>query len=210
MSTVQSAIDTGDAVSLRQLVSDHPELADALIHWGPGGKNASCPLHYIGHAQDDGRIGGATAAALGDVLIAAGSDINFRQPSGDTPLIAAASLWAPELGERLVAAGADIQAQGLFGATALHWAAHLGLPTLTMVLIAAGADIKLKDRRYGSSPLGWAVHARAHKMFPGRGDQLACVRLLRDAGARIEARWLSDPIVRADPALIAELEAAPN
>lgn len=42
------------------------------------------------------------------------------------------------------------------GATALHWAAVGDQPEAVRVLRAAGADPEARDRRFGSTPAGWA------------------------------------------------------
>jgi hypothetical protein len=202
---IKSVLDAGDLAALTRLLADAPARADEEIRWGEHDNNRCCPLHYLCHLYDDGRVDAATAVALADALIAAGADLEFPQGSGDTPLIAAASLWAPEIGLRLIAAGANVRARGLFKATALHWASMLGLPTLVPVLLEAGAELDLKDVRYDASPLGWAVHGRATRLFGGRGDPLACAKLLVAAGARIEPKWLASEPVKADAALLAAL-----
>ena len=48
------------------------------------------------------------------------------------------------------------EVRGLFGETALHWAALLGEDRLAAALIK-GSDVNLKDEKYNSSPLGWAI-----------------------------------------------------
>jgi hypothetical protein len=58
----------------------------------------------------------------------------------------------------LLDGGAKPELRGLFAETALHWAAFLGEIRLTARLIE-GSDINLKDEKYRSSPLGWAIHA---------------------------------------------------
>jgi hypothetical protein len=195
----KAAIESGDAASLAALLKAEAALADRPIPWFLNQRNESPPLQYLCHVSGEGRISADAAVALADVLIAAGADVNNRRgPHGDSMLIAAASLWAPEVGLRLLAAGADPHVRGLFGATALHWASRLGLPELVKALIEAGSDVDLKDASYGSSPLGWAAHSRWTKAHPERGDPLACVRLLVAAAAKVEPRWLALEPVQAD------------
>ena len=92
----------------------------------------------------------------------AGADLDFRREREDggksnTPLIGAASLGTEEAGLRLLSAGARPELRGLFGETALHWASLLGEERLAAALIA-GSDLNLKDGKYHSTPLGWAMH----------------------------------------------------
>ena len=99
---------------------------------------------------------------LVEALIEAGADLNFQREredgkKGDTPLIGAASLGAEDVGIRLLDAGAKPDLRGLFGETALHWAALLGEDRLVARLIE-GSDLNLKDEKYKSPPLGWAIH----------------------------------------------------
>src|SRR6516162_9205318 len=99
---------------------------------------------------------------LVNVLLDAGADLDFQRSredrkKGDTPLIGAASLGAEDVGLMLLDAGARPDLRGLFGETALHWAALFGEDRLAARLIEC-SDLNLKDEKYGSSPLGWAIH----------------------------------------------------
>ena len=120
----------------------------------------------------------------------------------DTPLIGAASLAAEEVGLRLLGAGAKPELRGIFGETALHWAALLGEVQLAARLIH-GSDINLRDERYYSTPLGWAIHG-CYDTPPGnQGKQREAAALLVRAGASVEPEWLEQ--VRSDAAMLAAL-----
>jgi hypothetical protein len=125
---------------------------------------------------------------------------------GDTPLIGAASLGAEEVGLRLLDAGARPEVRGLFGETALHWAALLGEDRLAKRLIE-GADVNLKDEKYNSPPLGWAIHGWCEPSGGNHGRQIEVVALLVAAGAEIQPEWLESEKVRADPAMVSALRA---
>ena len=73
-------------------------------------------------------------------LIAAGVDVNRKDPEGNAPLRYAVPDH-PEIAQALIAAGADIHAKGDDGDTYLHDAARIGHTESADALIAAGADI---------------------------------------------------------------------
>lgn len=142
---------------------------------------------------------------LVEVLIQAGADLDFRRNSnGETALIGAASLGAEEVGLRLLDGGARSELRGQFGETALHWAALLGEDRLAGRLIE-GADLNLKDEKYDSPPLGWAIHGWCNPPAGNQRRQREVVVLLVTAGARIEPEWLESDKVSTDPAMLTAL-----
>jgi hypothetical protein len=93
--------------------------------------------------------------------------------------------------------------RGLFGETALHWAALLGEDGLVARLIEA--DVNLKDDKYESPPLGWAIHGWRNPQGGNQGRHHEVVALLVAAGAAVEQQWLEDAKVSSDPAMLAAL-----
>ncbi len=157
---MKDAIEAADAALVKKLLATDPKLANVDIHFGPDGKNHVPPLHYVCDVVFRKLCSQGQALEMGNVLIDAGVDIHdVYAKSGDTFLIAAASLGAEDLGVRLVELGADVRAKGLFRATALHWSAMMGLPRLAAALIDAGAETELADATHKSTPLEWAQHA---------------------------------------------------
>ena len=155
----------------------------------------------------DGTLKKGKELPLVEALIEAGADLDFqRNHKGDTPLIGAASLAAEEVGLKLLDAGAKVQLRGLFGETALHWAALLGEERLAGRLIE-GSDLDLKDEKYNSPPLGWAIHGCYNPPAGNQGRQREVAALLMAAGARVESEWLESDQVRADPAMLVVLQA---
>jgi hypothetical protein len=155
---VKTAIETGDAEALRRLLAEVPTLANELIRWEKDCRITTHPLHYVSDMRFEGRMQRGKELPLIEALIQAGADVDFqRNGEGDTPLIGAASLGAEEVGLKLLDAGARPELHGLFGETALHWAALLGEDRLAGRLIE-NVDPNLKDEKYKSSSLGWAVH----------------------------------------------------
>ena len=159
---MKTAIHTGDAATLRSLLAEEPARANELIEWGKNCENRTHPLHYVSDMLFGGALERGKEMPLIEALLEAGADCNHRASNGETPLIGAASLAAEDIGLRLLDAGARPDVTGAFGETALHWAAHLGLRRLVARLIEKGADVNLKDARYASTPLGWAIHGRFH------------------------------------------------
>ena len=202
---VKLAIESGDPSALRRLLSDDSSRANELIHWGPC---VTHPLHYISDMLFNGTLQRGKEVPLAEALIEAGADLNFqRDGKGDTPLIGAASLGAEDVGIRLVDAGANPLPRGLFGETALHWAGMLGEDRLVAKLIPR-SDLNLKDRKYDSPPLGWAIHGWSNSPAGSHGHQREVVALLLAAGAKVEADWLSSEKVQADAEILETMKAA--
>ena len=201
---VKAAIDTGDSAALRRLLSEDSSRANELIRWG---KCLTHPLHYISDMLFSGTLQKGKDLPLVEALIQAGADLNFNKDGkSETPLIGAASLGAEDVGLRLLDAGARPELQGLFGETALHWAALLGEDRLVAILIP-GADLNLKDEKYSSPPLGWAIHGWSDPPAGNHGRQREVVALLLAAGARVEPGWLESEKVQADSVIFASMRA---
>ena len=204
---VKTAIQDGDADALRVLLTEDASRANVLIQWGANDCILTHPLHYVSDMLFDGTLKEGKELPLIGALIQAGADLDFqRHGKGDTPLIGAASLAAEEVGLKLVDAGAQVQLRGLFGETALHWAALLGEDRLAVRLIE-GTDVDLKDEKYNSSPLGWAIHGCYNPPAGNQERQREVAALLIAAGARVESTWRESEQVRADPAMLAVLRA---
>ena len=80
-------------------------------------------------------------------------------------LVVWAAARAPSIVERLVALGFDVNALGRSDApveqpwqSALHHSAGEGDAGLTRRLLTLGADPRLRDARFGATPLDWARH----------------------------------------------------
>jgi hypothetical protein len=206
---VKTAIETGDAVALAQLLAGNAALANELIRWGENGRISTHPLHYVCDMLFNGVLPKGKELPLIDALIAAGADVDFRKPGkGETALIGAASLGAEDVGLRLLDAGADPALAGIFGETALHWAGMMGEDRLAARLVA-GADLNLKDKQYDSSPLGWCVHGWHNPPKGNQGRQIEIARCLVAAGATIEPRMLEAVRAHGDSAILAVLEPSP-
>jgi hypothetical protein len=199
---VKTAIQNGDAGALRRCLALDRSLANALIPWGNNDCVLTHPLHYVSDMLFNGVLQKGKELSLVDVLLEAGSSVDFRKDGKrETPLIGASSLGAEDVGLRLLDAGARPELRGEWGETALHWAALLGEERLARSLIAR-TDLSLKDEKYNSSPLGWAVHGWFNPPAGNQGHQREVAALLVAAGARVEVEWLESEEVRADPSML--------
>ncbi len=137
------------------------------------------PLHY---AFDDGDVELVATATSGDnvetdpnslspfdqrrfaiieALVAAGADVNARDPGSRTPLhlalMLATGLHEGGIIGTLIDAGADVNAAYTSGATPLHYAARYDRTgSIVTALIGAGADTNAPDN-WGRTPLHVAV-----------------------------------------------------
>jgi hypothetical protein len=85
--------------------------------------------------------------------IAAGSNINEKDPfGGSSPLISAAVFGKTEAARLLIDAGADVNFQNKEGSTALHTSAFFCRPDILKMLLKKGADKTIKNN-YGSTAL---------------------------------------------------------
>jgi hypothetical protein len=79
--------------------------------------------------------------------IAAGSDINIRDPfGGSSPLISAAVFGKPDIAKALIDAGANLNVQNNDGSTALHCAAFFCRPEIVKLLLEKKADKSIKNK----------------------------------------------------------------
>jgi uncharacterized protein len=207
---IKTAIRQGDAAALRLLLAEDASRANALIRWGGDKRILTHPLHYVCDMLFQGKLKRGAELPLIDALIHAGADLDFqRNAKGDTPLIGAASLAAEDVGLRLIDAGANPKPLGIFREIALHWAALLGEDRLAQRLIPI-SDIELKDAKYLSPPLGWAIHGCYNSPNGNQGRQREVASLLVAAGATVEPGWLQSNHVRNDPAMLAALSKSPQ
>lgn len=95
----------------------------------------------------------------------------------------------------------------MFSETALHWAALLGEDRLAGRLIGA-LDPNLKDEKYKSSSLGWAINGWCNSPAGNHGWPLEVVELLVAAGARVEPEWLKSEKAAPGPEMLAALRSA--
>ena len=71
--------------------------------------------------------------------------------------------------------------------------------------LISGSDLNLRDEKYKSLPLGWAIHGWGDPSAGNHGRQAEVIALLVAAGAAIEPQWLEFEKVRADPVILSAL-----
>ena len=128
-------------------------------NWGPRRRRSTARRALVGFllAGDTDRAAAALAGNAGLL-----DSIRRRHPSLILRAAVAGSVTGVEL---LAAMGFDIDARGRQDIpveqeweTALHFAAGEGDLELVETLLRLGADPNVRDRRFDSTPLGWAEH----------------------------------------------------
>ena len=83
--------------------------------------------------------------------IAAGSNLNEKDPiGGSSPLISASLFGKTAMAKLLIEAGADLNFRNNDGSTALHTASFFCRPQIVKMLLAKGADKTIKNK-YGQT-----------------------------------------------------------
>ena len=127
-------------------------------------------------------------------------------------------MWACEYGRAsvvdfLLEKGVNVGAQP-HGETGLHWAAYAGHAHTVKALLKWKAPVDIEDKRFGGTPLGWALYGWCdHPLEAHHGGYYEVVARLVAAGAPVEQEWLADPDrelpipqkVRADRRMLAAL-----
>jgi ankyrin repeat protein len=117
---------------------------------------------------------------------------------GATPTqVKDAFTWACEFGRTSVVAflcdrGVDVAAKlpRQHGQTGLHWAAYGGHAETVALLLERGAPVDVKDDRFDSTPLEWALFAWGQT--PPRGgaeSYYEVIRRLARSGASLDPNW---------------------
>lgn len=194
------AVDDGDEEKVHILLADFQRDSRA---W-PTDRYAGSLLHIAARRGSEPVL---------QLLLAAGFSPALRGPGGKTPLHDAASGGHPRMVMLLLAAGAHVDARTAYGFTPLH----LSVGPATQLLLDAGADPMARDAhgqtamfytgtdkdaliRAGlevnaRNPAGWTpLHFAAFKA------NVELAQALLDRGAEIEAKTLSDFVIRGSEA----------
>jgi uncharacterized protein len=125
-------------------------LMAALILASCGSKNSSAQTNTPGKEAPSVDIHTAVVTDNRDAIkqhIAAGSNINEKDPyGGSSPLISAALFGKKEIAKLLIDAGADVNFQNNEGSTALHTAAFFCRPEIVKMLLEKNVDKTIKNK----------------------------------------------------------------
>jgi uncharacterized protein len=142
--------------------------------------------------------------------IARGDEIEARQllsghpdfVASPAPLFVAIRQDKPEIAALALRLGVSPDAQTHDGVRALHEAAGSDAIEIVALLAEAGAEIDPIERRYGSTPLGWARHQGASAAQIYLTSRSRDVEALCQAAEieRLEALFADDPALATAPA----------
>lgn len=118
--------------------------------------------------------------------IAAGSNLNERDPfGGSSPLITAALFGKTEMAKTLIEAGADVNFQNNDGSTALHTSAFFCRPEIVSMLLANGADRTIKNK-FGAT----AYESVAPSFESARSTYDMMTKMLAPMGLKLDYAYL--------------------
>jgi ankyrin repeat protein len=178
-------INNRDLDGLRELLANNRHLLNEGIPYDDSNPTKAHPLHRICDGVSEKRYSDEEAAEVAKIFLSLGADVNGGEQieKKDTPLIAAASLQADKVGLLYINHGANIFHAGCHGGTALHWAAWCGRDVLVDRLINERAEINKLCIEFRSTPLFWAIHGLKFGGVQNQHNQVACAKLLIQAGA---------------------------
>ncbi|KAF8247163.1 ankyrin [Wilcoxina mikolae CBS 423.85] len=132
--------------------------------------------------------------AITESLLRSGYPVNPPIPSPEADLCETALMelvsnpfTTHTLAALLLRYGANVNATNYYGDTALHIAIQMNRVKYVQQLVAAGADVNAEGNS-GLIPLGLALDAPIYHDPVERGEKLAMVRILLDAGTDVHHR----------------------
>jgi ankyrin repeat protein len=205
------------------------ELLEILLEYGasvdgiPGGWNPVIAALHNGRgdaaeflARRGARLDLEAAAGVGrlDVVKSFFKKNGTLKARATTAQMESGFMWACEYGrfqvvQFLLGKGIRINAQP-HGETGLHWAAYGGHADIVQLLLKRKAPLDIKDKRFGGTPLRWALEGWCYPSPEAkRAHYHEVVRLLVGAGSRIdpaeELDGAQEKKLRADPLMRAAL-----
>lgn len=173
-----------DYDGLRKALESNPALVNEEITINEESNALAHPLHRICDGVFSGAYTDEEAVQMAGIFLDHGAKIdgNGFVDKQETPLIAAASLYADLVAILYIDQGANIHHAGCHGGTALHWAAWCGRPLVVSRLLEAGAEVNKLCIDFQGTPLSWAKHGMNNGQVQGSSDYQACIKLLEQAG----------------------------
>lgn len=184
-SPIRNLIINVDLDGLKKILSSNPSLANEEMPFDKNNAALEHPLHRICDGVFGGKYTDHDGAKMAAIFLAHGAMVNGNEltEKKDTPLIAACSLRADALALLYIEAGADVHHQGCHGGTALHWAAWCGRDSVVERLLREDVTINKRCIDFQGTPLLWAIHGYRFGGKENRHRQVACTKLLLEAGA---------------------------
>ena len=185
MTIIKRLIDSKNYEGLNQALSRNPALANEGIPYDELNTTMAHPLHRICDGVFTKKITDEEAVKIAKIFLEHGANINGNMltEKKDTPLIAAASLYADEVAIFYIDHGAEINHAGCHGGTALHWAAWCGRDKVVRRLIQKGAEINKLCIDFKATPLFWAIHGLKRGEKGNVHHQVECAKILIQSGA---------------------------
>jgi hypothetical protein len=182
---LKELIDNKDYQGIADTLIHNPSLANEAMSYSNDNAAKAHPLHRICDGVFLGKYTDEEAVQMAKIFLENGADINGGEliEKQDTPLIAAASLYADQVAICYLAHGANIHHAGCYGGTALHWAAWCGRVAVVRALIEHEADLNKRFIDFEATPLFWSVQGYKNGGNTSKEDYLACIRLLLQAEA---------------------------
>lgn len=182
---MKTLIDNKDYQGIEEALANDPSLANEGIPYDEVNTTKAHPLHRICDGVFSGTYTDAEAVQMARIFLAHGANVNGNQliEKQDSPLVAAASLYADEVAILYIENGAIINHPGCHGGTALHWAAYCGRDKVVKKLVQQGAKVNKLCVDFKSTPLFWAVHGLKNGGTTSSSDSVECVKILLQAGA---------------------------
>ncbi len=182
---MKELIDNKDYEAIRQALSGNPDLANEGLPYDKVNITKCHPLHRLCDGVFSKTYTEEEAIKMAQLFLAHGADIDGGRliENKDTPLIAAASLYADKVAFFYIDNGAIINHAGCSGGTALHWAAWCGRNELVKRLIDEKAEINRLCADFKATPLFWAVRGAKNEDENNRQNYTACIKILLQAGA---------------------------
>ena len=101
----------------------------------------------------------------------------------DFALAVAASGNDADTIRRLLDGGESVNTRGVIGATPLHWAIYHRNVELFHDILRREPDLEIRDRRYGATPLDWAMHDAGEARPPQKEMLESMIAKLLEVGA---------------------------
>jgi ankyrin repeat protein len=170
LAPIQTAIQQGDAIKVRELLTAHPHLLEARTPQGTSLVSLACYYRQPAIAATFSECGAVLdifdACAIGDeprvraLAEQFPESINAHSPDGFYPLGLAAFFGHPAIVEYLLDSGADVNqsATNALKVAPIHAAVSQGDLEIVRLLIARGADVNARQQG-GITPLHGAAGA---------------------------------------------------